>query len=82
MRCSRNRRNRDGLLRQFYSAEEIDAYAAYCADLERCYLMPIAEFSHRTAIQLRLSTARTIKASASTGLRTTNSPLHFVAQGP
>jgi hypothetical protein len=58
VRCSRNRRNRDGLLRQFYSAEDIDAYAAYCADLGKCYFMPIDEFSHRAAIQLRLSTAR------------------------
>src|SRR5436189_1205019 len=38
--CYRARRNRDGLLRQFYSADDIDAYAAYCADLGKCYLLP------------------------------------------
>src|SRR5262245_21237701 len=54
VRCYRNRRNRNGLLRQFYSPDEIDAYAAYCADLGRCYLLPISEFSDRIAIQLRL----------------------------
>jgi PD-(D/E)XK nuclease superfamily protein len=46
--------NRNGLLRQFYSPDEIDAYAAYCADIGKCYLLPIGEFAHRIAIQLRL----------------------------
>jgi hypothetical protein len=52
--CYRNRRNRNGLLRQFCSPDEIDAYAAYCADIGKCYLLPIGEFAHRIAIQLRL----------------------------
>jgi hypothetical protein len=52
--CYRNRRNRDGLLRQHYSPDEIDAYAAYCADSEKCYLLPIDQFAHRAAIHLRL----------------------------
>jgi hypothetical protein len=54
VRCCRNRRNRDGLLRQFYSVDDIDAYAAYCADIGKCYLLPMSEFSNRIAIQLRL----------------------------
>ena len=58
VRCYRNRRNRDGLLRQFYSPDDIDAYAAYCPELDRCYLLPIDEFAHRIAIQLRLAPAR------------------------
>jgi hypothetical protein len=55
VRCYRNRRNRDGLLRQFYSPEDIDAYAAYCRELDQCYLLPINEFPHQIAIQLRLN---------------------------
>lgn len=58
VRCYRNRRNRDGLLRQYYSADEIDAYAAYCSDIDTCYLLPIDEFENRIAIQLRLAPPR------------------------
>lgn len=58
VRCYRNRRNRDGLLRQYYSAEEIDAYAAYCPDVDRCYFLPIESFANRIAIQLRLAPAK------------------------
>jgi PD-(D/E)XK nuclease superfamily protein len=53
VRCYRNRRGRTGLLRRAYSAEEIDAYAAYCADLDECYFLPIDHFP-QMAIQLRL----------------------------
>jgi hypothetical protein len=52
--CYRNRRNRSGLLRQFYSADDIDAYAAYCPYVGKCYFLPISEFANRIAIQLRL----------------------------
>jgi hypothetical protein len=54
VRCYRNRRNRDGLLRQFYSSDDIDAYAAYCPDIGTCYFLPIEAFANRIAIQLRL----------------------------
>jgi len=54
--CYRNRRNRDGLLRQFYSPDEIDAYAAYCADAGKWYFLPMEEFSNRIAIQLSART--------------------------
>ena len=53
--CYSNRRNRDGLLRTFYSPEEIDAFAAYCADLDRCYFLSLETFARRSAIQLRLA---------------------------
>jgi hypothetical protein len=62
IRCCRSRRNRNGLLRQFYSPEEIDAYAAYCPDLDACYFLPIGEFTHRVAIQLRLGPTRNNQA--------------------
>jgi hypothetical protein len=55
VRCYSSRRNRDGLLRRLYSAEEIDAFAAYCAEIDRCYFLPLELFGQRSAIQLRLS---------------------------
>jgi hypothetical protein len=60
--CSRNRRNRDGLLRQYYSADDIDAYAAYCRESRRCYFLPIEEFENRVAIQLRLAPTKNTQA--------------------
>jgi hypothetical protein len=45
-------------LRQFYSADDIDAYAAYCPDLDTCYFLPMSEFANRIAIQLRLQPTR------------------------
>jgi PD-(D/E)XK endonuclease len=53
--CARARRNADGILRRFYGPDEIDAFAAYCADLRRCYYLPLERFPGRRAIQLRLS---------------------------
>jgi PD-(D/E)XK endonuclease len=58
VRCYRARRNADGLLREFYSADEVDAFAAYCAELRRCYLLPFDDLPSRQAIQLRLTAAR------------------------
>jgi PD-(D/E)XK nuclease superfamily protein len=58
VRCYSNRRNRDGLLRKLYSADQIDAFAAYCAETDSCYFLPIAIFDGRSAIQLRLAPAR------------------------
>jgi hypothetical protein len=53
--CYSNRRSRDGLVRRSYSADEIDAFAAYCSEIDRCYFLPIDVFRQRNAIQLRLS---------------------------
>jgi hypothetical protein len=58
VRCHRSRRNRDGLLNRRYGAEEIDAFAAYCADLTQCYFLPIERFPYRRQIQLRLGPTR------------------------
>jgi hypothetical protein len=38
VRCCRHRRNGAGLLRRLYAADEIDAFAAYCAVMDKCYL--------------------------------------------
>jgi len=82
VRCYRSRRNRDGLINHRYTADEIDAFAAYCAELNRCYFLPIDQFPYRRQIQLRLSPLRTIRSSSSTGPETSNSRLNLEALGP
>jgi hypothetical protein len=52
--CYSARRTRDGLVRRLYGLDEIDAYAAYCAELDRCYYLWMTEFADRSQIQLRL----------------------------
>jgi PD-(D/E)XK endonuclease len=58
VRCYRNRRTRDGLLRQYYTAEEVDAFAAYSFDVDRAYFLPFDRFSRHRQIQLRLAPSR------------------------
>jgi hypothetical protein len=57
VRCYSNRRARAGLVRRLYTAEEIDAFAAYCLELDRCFFMPIERFPTHE-IRLRLTPAR------------------------
>ena len=52
------RRVRGGYKRTTYSADEVDALAAYCAALERCYLLPISVIAGQNLIHLRLAPAR------------------------
>jgi PD-(D/E)XK endonuclease len=47
-----------------YSADEIDAIAAYCGDLDRSYLFPIELVAGRRAIQLRLAPPRNAQRAA------------------
>lgn len=45
-----------GYVRNKYSPSEVDLVAAYCHDLDRCYLVPFDAIEHRkSGIQLRLS---------------------------
>ncbi len=55
VRCYSCRRSRTGLLKRRYSAEEIDAFAAYCPDVEQCYFIPIERFPGQAEIRLRLA---------------------------
>src|SRR5262245_52392864 len=48
VRFHANRRTRTGMRRTFYSADEIDAFAAYSPDTDRCYFLPMPEFAGRT----------------------------------
>ncbi len=47
-----------GYIRTTYCAVEVDAIAAYCRELNRCFFLPIAEFERRTSARLRLAPAR------------------------
>src|SRR4051812_24947029 len=56
VRCYRNRRTKDGMLTRTYTADEIDAFAAYSMDLGRCYFLPVVPGKRN--IQLRLAPSR------------------------
>jgi hypothetical protein len=58
VRCYSCRRTRDGLTRKGYSSNEIDALAAYCNDLDRCFYFPMDWLDGRATIQLRLGPTR------------------------
>lgn len=47
----------NGYVKTTYSAAEIDAVAAYCQEIEQCYLIPIDVVEGRSQIHLRLSAA-------------------------
>jgi hypothetical protein len=58
IRCYSARRSRHGLVKRRYVVGEIDAFAAYCPDVERCYFLPYELFTNRTQVDLRLSRSR------------------------
>jgi PD-(D/E)XK endonuclease len=58
IRCYSCRRTKDGLLTRAYTADEIDAFAAYCVDLDRCYFFPFETMRDRRTLQLRLAPSR------------------------
>jgi hypothetical protein len=44
-----------GMLRTLYSSGEIDAFAAYCPETDRCYFLPLADCIGRFEVCLRLT---------------------------
>jgi len=56
--CYSARRTRDGLARRFYTSDEIDAYAAYCRELDQSYFLWMSEVAGRSRVQLRLAPTR------------------------
>ena len=56
-------------MRTKYTADEIDAVAAYCPSLDECYLLPIDQIEGTTTLHLRLGPARNGQRAA----------LHFAA---
>jgi PD-(D/E)XK nuclease superfamily protein len=58
VRCRSGRRTRAGILMRAYTCAEIDAFAAYCAEIDRCFFLPIEKFEGRNAITLRVGPTR------------------------
>jgi hypothetical protein len=58
VRCCSSWRSAEGFVRRSYSPEDIDAFVAYCADVDGCYYLSLARFPRRRAIQLRLGPTR------------------------
>jgi hypothetical protein len=58
IRSYSTRRNAAGLLRRPYVAGDFDVLGAYCADLDRCYLIPYEAISGAQQVQLRIKPAR------------------------
>ena len=58
VRCRRCRRTREGLLHRGYTADEIDAVAAYAGDIGRCFFLPFDLLAGRSTLQLRLAPSR------------------------
>jgi PD-(D/E)XK endonuclease len=58
VRCVSCRRGREGFIRRLYTADEIDACAAYCTDIDRCFILPIARFPAQSTVRLRLGPTR------------------------
>ena len=58
VRCYSTRRNRSGFIKRTYASGEVDAFAAYCPELDRCYYLPCERFAGRTQVDLRLTHTR------------------------
>jgi hypothetical protein len=58
IRCYSSRRGSDGYIKRSYSSSEIDALAAYCAELDSCFLVPISRIDGRPTVHLRVAPAR------------------------
>src|SRR2546423_4227457 len=57
LRLGTQRRSANGYVRTTYSASEIDLFAIYCGELDRCFLLPVSRFEGATLAQLRLAPA-------------------------
>jgi hypothetical protein len=55
IRCYSSRRSSSGFLKRSYTPDEVDAIVAYCAELDRCYALPLDLFGERREVQLRLA---------------------------
>jgi prevent-host-death family protein len=47
-----------GHVRRTYTEREVDLFAVYCGDLDRCFLLPAQLLANRTVVYLRLTPAR------------------------
>lgn len=53
-----NRHTPGGYVRGTYSSDEIDGVVAYCAELRRCFYIPIEDVDGQGYLHLRLAPAR------------------------
>ncbi len=53
-----SRRTPTGHLRRRYTADEVDLFAVYCGELDRCFLLSAARFAGKAQIHLRLTPSR------------------------
>ena len=60
----RSRSSRRGYIRTTYEKGDIDALAAYCQELHRCYLLPEEMVVGKYGIQLRVTPARNNQRAA------------------
>jgi PD-(D/E)XK nuclease superfamily protein len=58
VRCYTSRRGPSGEIRTSYSERDIDLLAAYCLELDRCYVLPAAMVADRRTFHLRLGVPR------------------------
>ena len=58
VRCVTCRGRREGFIHRSYGRGEIEAIAAYCADVDRCHLLPPQLAVEREALRLRLAPSR------------------------
>ena len=56
--CVSSRRAPEGFRCRTYSSDEVDAIAAYCLELDRAFLIPIALVDNRPSIGLRIEPSR------------------------
>jgi prevent-host-death family protein len=64
VRVGRSRTSRRGYIRSTYREDEVDALAAYCQVLDRCYLLPVSMIVGRHSVYLRTSPARNNQRAA------------------
>ena len=58
IRCYSSRRAPEGFRKRAYTADEVDCIAAYCRDIDRCFLVPADRFHGHSHVQLRLVPSR------------------------
>jgi PD-(D/E)XK endonuclease len=80
--CQSCRRTAEGFKRRRYGIDEIDAIAAYCADVDRCYYLPIARFPHHGRSSCVWQSLATANERRLIGLMISSSKLHWGRLGP
>jgi PD-(D/E)XK nuclease superfamily protein len=58
IRCYSSRRTAEGHCRRSYTSDQVDLLAAYCPELERCFLIPIDRVDGRPTVRLRVARAK------------------------